>query len=183
MDQDLDAGDPRAELVDVARAGTSDERCSAPSKAARGFGDGLLREFPPNASAWGSQTGIVSSGMPMAAQCCGPSVDRGKTARAGGGQTPLEAPASRIGSRCRRCRPLTAESLQAGGRIDVGDRRDVVDIDHFGKLLPAILRPARSRPCRPSSSRRPCRAGRRGVRPRTRPTARAGWRECQPSRP
>ena len=32
-----------------------------------------------------------------------------------------------------------AEGLEAGRRVHVGDRHDVLDVDHFGQLLPAVF--------------------------------------------
>ena len=33
----------------------------------------------------------------------------------------------------------SAKGLEAGRRVDVGDRRDILDVDHFGQLIPAVF--------------------------------------------
>ena len=128
----------------------------------------------PAASACGSQTGISlqrnahRSGRVAAQMLIGK-----EQHAAGAGEGPLQH-GGRVARRANDAAVPAAKRLQAGGRIDVRDRRDVARCRSLRPARPSRLRPVRSRPCRPSSSRPPCRAARRSPARRARSASRSG---------
>ena len=163
-------------LVDAAMALPEDHA------AARGLLSGVL---PPSASACGSQTGIcVQRDAHAAGPCCGPGAGRGRTARGCVRAKAQSSTARGVGRRADDAAVPAAERLQAGGRVDVGDRHQVVGVDHLAQLLPAVFdlldlghvghRAAGGQVGQDRRAR---------ARRRARPAARAGWPGCRPSRP
>ena len=172
----------RAELLDVVRLEHLVHAAMAlPEQhaAARGSPRGVL----PPSSRRGSQTGIAPAACPSPGRVAAQVLIGEEQHPPPPGEGPLQHRPG-VGRGADDPAVPAAKGLQAGRRVDVGDRRHVVDVDHFGQLLPAVLHLLDLRPCRPSSSRRPGRAGPRSpAGRRAGPAARGGWPGCRPFRP
>ncbi len=90
--------------------------------------------------------------------CCGPGVDRERTARAWCALKAQSSTAVALDDVQTMPTMPSAKRFQVGCGVDVGDWRDVGRVRSLRPVLPSSFRPGRWRPCRPSSNQRPYRA-------------------------
>ena len=121
------------------RAEKSGVRCNGLSTAARGCGGSPRPGCRPEIPRAGFQSGISSSGMPMRRAVLRPRCWSGKKSTpAASGKCPIQHRLG-VGRRADDAALAAAKRLQAGGRVDIRDRRHIGQVDHLGQLLPAVL--------------------------------------------
>ena len=185
MDEDLDAGILLRGTGRRAAAGTSGGRCNALARGSRGCGGSppaCCRRVRPGA---GPRAASASSGMPIARAVLRPRCWSGKNStRLPPGEGPIEHRPG-VGRRADDAAVPAAKRLQAGRRVDVGDRHHVVR-----RRSPRPSCSQQSSTCSMSAmsaiEQPAARSGRttgHALAAALRPAARAGWPGCRPSRP